>query len=71
MVDKIQNKTFKEGKMADFFPKREADLLEWLKNFGVVVVENTAVGSVCRALETGLREPSNQKFVRFVVWDSW
>jgi hypothetical protein len=35
-----------EGFMADFFPKREADLLEWLKNFSAVVAGNATAWNI-------------------------
>jgi hypothetical protein len=38
------NKT--EGVMADFFPKREADLLEWVKNFSAVVTVKASVWNI-------------------------
>jgi hypothetical protein len=40
--------------MADFFPKREADLLEWLKNFGVVIAENAVAWAVPPGTASGL-----------------
>jgi hypothetical protein len=40
--------------MADFFPKREADLLEWLKNFGVVVAENAVAWGIPANTASGL-----------------
>ena len=40
--------------MADFFPSREAELLEWLKNFGAVVAENATLWSIPAATASGL-----------------
>jgi PIN domain nuclease of toxin-antitoxin system len=36
----------KEGIMADFFPKREADLLEWFKNFSAVLVSKASAWNI-------------------------
>jgi hypothetical protein len=35
-----------EGTMADFFPKREADLLEWLKNFSAVLAAKASAWNI-------------------------
>jgi hypothetical protein len=35
-----------EGFMADFFPKREADLLEWLKNFSAALADKASAWNV-------------------------
>ncbi|MDR1399171.1 MAG: hypothetical protein LBJ41_04545 [Treponema sp.] len=40
--------------MADFFPNREAALLEWLKNFGTVLVENAVAWGVPIDTASGL-----------------
>ena len=40
--------------MADFFPKRDAELLEWLKNFGAVIVENAVAWDIPTATASGL-----------------
>ena len=40
--------------MADFFPRREAELLEWLKNFGAVLVANAAAWGIPTDTANGL-----------------
>ncbi|MDR1399085.1 MAG: hypothetical protein LBJ41_04095 [Treponema sp.] len=40
--------------MADFFPKRDADLLEWLKNFGAVIVENAVAWGIPTDTASGM-----------------
>ncbi|MDR3276877.1 MAG: hypothetical protein LBT11_06690 [Treponema sp.] len=32
--------------MADFFPRRDASLLDWLKNFGAVLTEGAAAWGI-------------------------
>jgi hypothetical protein len=53
-MDTTEKNTFKEGRMADFFPSREADLLEWAKNFGAVLAENAAAWKVPAEAASGL-----------------
>jgi len=40
--------------MADFFPAREAELLEWLKNFSTVLAENASAWNVPADVASGL-----------------
>jgi hypothetical protein len=40
--------------MADFFPKRDANLLEWLKNFSAVLAENASAWNIPADVASGL-----------------
>jgi hypothetical protein len=44
----------KNSKMADFFPKRDAELLEWLKNFSAVLAENASAWNIPADAASGL-----------------
>ncbi|GHV55813.1 hypothetical protein AGMMS49579_19490 [Spirochaetia bacterium] len=41
--------------MADFFPRRDADLVDWLKNFSKVVEENATAWTILTATATELK----------------
>jgi len=40
--------------MADFFPKREAELVDWLKNFSQVITENVTAWAIPADVASGL-----------------
>jgi hypothetical protein len=47
-------KIWKEDNMADFFPKRDANLLEWLKNFSSVLSEHSEAWGIPVSAASGL-----------------
>jgi len=62
----MQNSMMEDG-MADFFPRREADLLEWLKNFSTVLEANASAWNIPAEVASDLTAKVNAYETSYVA----